>query len=111
MVLEWDPYTFSIPMKPCGTIHVKDLVDEKRLPRSIVRPIGEHRSDEIKPLIDHAGDVVAQIPRGLPPVVELFEARKPRDPAVIAEINGTIRYGEVSKGLRRIHILPGLVDS
>ena len=47
----------------------------------------------------------------MPRVVELFEARKPRDPAVIAEINGTIRYGEVSKGLRKIHILPDLVDS
>jgi DNA-directed RNA polymerase subunit beta' len=63
----------------------------------------------------HAGDVVAKIPRattktkditgGLPRVVELFEARKPRETAIIAEINGTVKYGEVSKGQRKISII------
>ena len=38
-------------------------------------------------------------------MVELFEARKPRDPAVIAEINGLIRYGDVSKGARKVSIV------
>jgi DNA-directed RNA polymerase subunit beta' len=62
----------------------------------------------------HAGDVLAKIPRattktkditgGLPRVVELFEARKPRETAVISEINGTVRYGEVAKGFRKITI-------
>jgi DNA-directed RNA polymerase subunit beta' len=62
----------------------------------------------------HAGDVLAKIPRettktkditgGLPRVVELFEARKPRETAVISEINGTVRYGEVTKGQRRIFV-------
>ena len=158
ILLEWDPYTFSILTELSGTIHFKDLLDqittteqvdeitglsqlvvtdsldEKRLPSIIVRPTGGHRADEKKYLMPthahlmvhdgeevHAGDVLAKIPRattktkditgGLPRVVELFEARKPRDPAVIAEINGTIRYGEVSKGLRKIHILPDLVES
>ncbi len=56
----------------------------------------------------HAGDVLAKIPRattktkditgGLPRVVELFEARKPRETAIIAEINGIVKYGEVTKG-------------
>jgi DNA-directed RNA polymerase subunit beta' len=63
----------------------------------------------------HAGDVLAKIPRattktkditgGLPRVVELFEARKPRETAVIAEINGIIKYGEISKGMRMISIV------
>jgi DNA-directed RNA polymerase subunit beta' len=63
----------------------------------------------------HAGDVLAKIPRattktkditgGLPRVVELFEARKPRETAVIAEINGIIKYGEISKGMRKISIV------
>jgi len=37
-------------------------------------------------------------------VVELFEARKPRETAVISEINGRVKYGEVSKGTRKIVI-------
>jgi DNA-directed RNA polymerase subunit beta' len=40
---------------------------------------------------------------GLPRVVELFEARKPRETAIIAEINGVVKYGEVSKGQRKIY--------
>src|ERR671933_643054 len=62
-----------------------------------------------------AGDVLAKIPRettktkditgGLPRVVELFEARKPRETAVIAEINGTVKYGEVTKGMRKLYIV------
>jgi DNA-directed RNA polymerase subunit beta' len=61
-----------------------------------------------------AGDVLAKIPRettktkditgGLPRVVELFETRKPKDPAVISEIDGTVRYGEIAKGMRKIYV-------
>ena len=64
----------------------------------------------------YAGDALAKIPRettktkditgGLPRVVELFEARKPRDPAVISEIDGTVKYGPTVKGLRKIVITP-----
>jgi DNA-directed RNA polymerase subunit beta' len=63
-----------------------------------------------------AGDVLAKIPRettktkditgGLPRVVELFEARKPRETAVISEIDGTVRHGGVVKGLRKILVVP-----
>ena len=63
-----------------------------------------------------AGDVLAKIPRettktkditgGLPRVVELFEARKPRETAVISEIDGTVRHGGVVKGMREIEIVP-----
>jgi DNA-directed RNA polymerase subunit beta' len=63
-----------------------------------------------------AGDVIARIPRegaktkditgGLPRVAELFEARRPKDHAIIAEIDGYIRYGRDYKNKRRISIEP-----
>ena len=63
-----------------------------------------------------AGDVLVKIPRettktkditgGLPRVVELFEARKPRATAVISEIDGTVKRGGIVKGLRVIIIVP-----
>ena len=59
-----------------------------------------------------AGDLLAKIPRvvvktrditgGLPRVAELFEARRPKDPAVISEIDGFIEFGETKKGQRVI---------
>ena len=60
----------------------------------------------------HPGDVLAKIPRettkttditgGLPRVVELFEARKPKRPAIITHIDGVVHFGEVTKGLRKV---------
>jgi len=62
----------------------------------------------------HAGDVLAKIPRettktkditgGLPRVVELFEARKPREAAIMSEIHGLVKYGEITKGQRKIYV-------
>jgi DNA-directed RNA polymerase subunit beta' len=61
------------------------------------------------------GDVLAKIPRettktkditgGLPRVVELFEARKPRETAVITEIDGIVKYGDITKGQRKIMVI------
>ncbi|MFQ5878058.1 MAG: DNA-directed RNA polymerase subunit beta' [Acidobacteriota bacterium] len=61
------------------------------------------------------GTILAKIPRettktkditgGLPRVVELFEARRPKEPAVISEIDGTVQYGEVVKGKRQIIVV------
>src|SRR6202040_3799538 len=42
---------------------------------------------------------------GLPRVVELFEARKPHETAVISEIDGTVKFGEVSKGQRKMYVV------
>jgi DNA-directed RNA polymerase subunit beta' len=63
-----------------------------------------------------AGDVIARIPReaaktrditgGLPRVAELFEARRPKDHAIIAECDGTVEFGRDYKNKRRINILP-----
>ncbi len=63
-----------------------------------------------------AGDVIARLPMesaktkditgGLPRVAELFEARRPKDHAIIAEVSGTIRFGRGYKNKRRIIIEP-----
>jgi len=151
ILVEWDPYTFSILTEVSGVVHFKDLIegislqeqmdeitgmshwvvtdspDEKRMPTLVVRPAGGGRGEEKRYLMPthahltvkegeevHAGDVLAKIPRattktkditgGLPRVVELFEARKPRETAIIAEINGTVKYGEVVKAQRKVII-------
>ena len=101
---------------------VGDSPDEKRQPAIIIKGKSSRRylmpsrahlmvqdGDEVSP-----GDVLAKIPRettktkditgGLPRVVELFEARKPRETAVISEIDGIVRFGEVAKGQRKLYV-------
>ncbi len=149
ILVEWDPYTFSILTEESGQIRFKDIIegltvhedldevtglsrliivdspDEKKQPtveikgpngnviRRYIMPVNAHMMVQDGEEV-HAGDVLAKIPRettktkditgGLPRVVELFEARKPKDPAVISEIDGTVKYGGVVKGQRRILI-------
>src|SRR5690625_3005912 len=43
---------------------------------------------------------------GLPRVAELFEARRPKDPAVVTEVDGTIRFGDIRRGKREIIVTP-----
>jgi DNA-directed RNA polymerase subunit beta' len=60
------------------------------------------------------GDILARIPQetsktrditgGLPRVADLFEARKPKDPAILAEISGVVSFGKETKGKRRLMI-------
>ena len=150
VLLEWDPYTFSILTEVSGLCHFVDLQegvtlqeqvdevtgmsqwvvtdspDEKRQPQIEIRdsdgvaqrkyliPTNAHLmvrdGEEI-----HGGDVVAKIPRettktkditgGLPRVVELFEARRPKETAVMSEIDGMVRYGEIVKGQRKIFVI------
>src|SRR5581483_174285 len=93
---------------------VTDSPDEKRQPAIVIKgtkgnkrylmPSRAHLmiqdGDSVFP-----GDVLAKIPRettktkditgGLPRVVELFEARKPRETAIISEIDGVVKFGEV----------------
>ena len=62
----------------------------------------------------HPGDILARTPReiqrvqditgGLPRVTELFEARKPKDPAIISEISGRVTLGERKRGKRMINV-------
>ena len=72
---------------------------------------------------DHiaVGDVIARIPQegsktrditgGLPRVADLFEARKPKDAAILAEITGTVSFGKETKGKRRLVITPSEAES
>ncbi|MEK6376025.1 MAG: DNA-directed RNA polymerase subunit beta', partial [Acidobacteriota bacterium] len=92
---------------PTVTIKTKKAGEERRY----LLPTGAHlmvqNGVEVYP-----GDIIAKIPRattktkditgGLPRVVELFEARHPREKAVISEVDGTVHHGPVVKGLRRV---------
>jgi DNA-directed RNA polymerase subunit beta' len=103
---------------------VKDS-DEKHQPRLEIRdgnkvlktyqmPIRANLLVEDGQAIE-AGDIIAKIPRettktkdivgGLPRVVELFEARRPGETAIMSEINGTVKFGPISKGKRKIIII------
>src|SRR5215208_5008876 len=63
-----------------------------------------------------AGTTIAKVSReayktrditgGLPSVAELFEARRPKDPATISEIDGVVRFGEIKRGKREIYVQP-----
>ena len=79
------------------------------LPTGAIIMVGE--GDPVK-----AGDVLARIPRettktkditgGLPRVAELFEVRKPKETAVISEIDGVIAFGKQTKGKRKVVVTP-----
>ncbi|MGZ3457444.1 MAG: DNA-directed RNA polymerase subunit beta', partial [Archangium sp.] len=94
--------------------NTKDLISSKA-PASYFLPQGSiitvNDGDEI-----HAGEVIAKVPRettktkditgGLPRVAELFEARKPKDAAAIAEIDGVVSFGKDTKGKRKLILTP-----
>src|SRR5438094_460628 len=105
---------------------VKDSPDEKKQPRLEIRNASNkvlktyqmpvranlmiNDGETVEP-----GDVIAKIPRettktkditgGLPRVVELFEARRPGEAAVMSEIDGTVKLGPISKGKRKLIIV------
>jgi DNA-directed RNA polymerase subunit beta' len=68
-----------------------------------------------------AGDVIAKVPRettktkditgGLPRVAELFEARKPKEHAVVTEIDGVVSFGKDTKGKRKVVVTPEIGES
>jgi len=84
-----------------------DLPAAYPLPTGAIVNLGD--GDEVK-----VGDIIARIPQessktrditgGLPRVADLFEARKPKEPAILAEISGTISFGKDTKGKQRIII-------
>lgn len=87
-------------------------------PARYILPIGAHivvnEGDEV-----FAGDVISKMPRettktkditgGLPRVAELFEARKPKENAIVTEINGIVSFGKMAKGKREIVVTPDTV--
>ncbi|MET1257320.1 DNA-directed RNA polymerase subunit beta' [Aliikangiella maris] len=56
--------------------------------------------------IPQEGSKTGDITGGLPRVADLFEARKPKEPAILAEISGTVSFGKETKGKRRLIITP-----
>jgi DNA-directed RNA polymerase subunit beta' len=104
-------------------IIVEASANEKRVPAILVRgdgvekryllPSGSHLV-VLEGAAVFPGDTLVKIPRattktkditgGLPRVVELFEARSPKEPAIITEIDGTVHLGEVHKGMRKVFV-------
>jgi DNA-directed RNA polymerase subunit beta' len=102
---------------------ILDHYDEKRQSRISIKdennttagryllPAGAHISVAESDYIS-AGDVVAKLPRettktkditgGLPRVAELFEARKPKEQAIISEIDGVVKFGGFQRGARKV---------
>jgi DNA-directed RNA polymerase subunit beta' len=83
--------------------------------RDFVIPVGAQLTVEDGASI-FPGDTLAKLGReayktrditgGLPRVAELFEARKPKDPATISEIDGVVRFGDIKRGKREIFVHP-----
>jgi DNA-directed RNA polymerase subunit beta' len=119
VVVDWRANPRGADLKPAIVIKDKKTGEVAKLKRggearillSVDAILSVEPGTEVK-----AGDVLARIPTesaktkditgGLPRVAELFEARRPKDHAVIATIDGTIRYGRDYKNKRRISIEP-----
>jgi len=79
-------------------------------------PTGAHLQVHDEEVIE-SGDVLVKIPRdisktrditgGLPRVAELFEARKPKDPAVVSEVDGVVEFGKIVRGSTQILVKGG----
>ena len=101
------------------TIQIQKKTKKREKQREFIIPVGAQLTvrdgDEINP-----GDIIAKISRavyktrditgGLPRVAELFEARRPKDPAVVTEINGVVSFGGIKRGKREIHVTPEMGD-
>ena len=110
--LEMDP-TLDVEVRTGDSESQNDSKSSEKVPYSL--PVSAIIEVADKDNIE-AGDVLAKIPRatsktkditgGLPRVAELFEARVPKDPAVVSEIDGTISYGKEVKGKKRVVVTP-----
>lgn len=117
-VIDWRANPRGVDLKPAIIIHDKKgkiaklpKGGEARIQLSVQTILSVEPGAHVK-----AGDVIARLPMesaktkditgGLPRVAELFEARRPKDHAIIAEIDGTIRFGRDYKNKRRIMIEP-----
>ena len=99
--------------KRSPSIHIIDP-KSKEILREYSLPVDAHIAIEEGAVIE-AGEILVKIPRlagktgditgGLPRVTELFEARNPSNPAVVAEIDGTAQFGKIKRGNREISII------
>ena len=118
IVIDWRAAAKGSELKPEIILAGEDGVPVRNeagnpitYPMSVDAILSVEDGQEVK-----AGDVVARIPRegaktkditgGLPRVAELFEARRPKDHAIIAEVDGYVRFGRDYKNKRRISIEP-----
>tara|TARA_B110000116_G_scaffold78529_1_gene68098 strand:+ start:7388 stop:11692 length:4305 start_codon:yes stop_codon:yes gene_type:complete len=97
------------------TIQICKKTKKGEVQREFIMAIGANLlvddGDEVKP-----GQTIAKIGRevyktrditgGLPRIVELFEARRPKDPAVLAEIDGQVSFGDIKRGKREVIVTP-----
>ncbi len=97
------------------TIQIRKGTKKAEKLREFIIPMGAQLTvrdgEKINP-----GDTIAKISRevyktrditgGLPRVAELFEARRPKDPAVITEIDGEVRFGDIKRGKREVIVTP-----
>ena len=117
-VIDWRSNSASAGLKP--SIILKDAKGkqvtfdngkEVRYYMSADAILSVENGDEVK-----VGDVIARIPRessktkditgGLPRVAELFEARRPKDPSIISDIDGVVEFGKDYKAKQRITVVP-----
>ena len=104
--------TESRDKKRSPAIHIIDPKTKEVL-REYSLPVNSHISVSVGDKLE-AGDTLVKIPRlagktgditgGLPRVTELFEARNPSNPAVVAEIDGTASFGTIKRGNREVII-------
>ncbi len=97
------------------TIQIRKGTKKAEKLREFIIPVGAQLTirdgEKVNP-----GDTIAKISRevyktrditgGLPRVAELFEARRPKDPAVITEIDGEVRFGDIKRGKREVIVTP-----
>ncbi len=123
VVTDWRTSTRAADLRPAMVIKGKDgkvvklaRGGDARYMLAVDAIISADPGAKVKP-----GDVIARIPTesaktrditgGLPRVAELFEARRPKEAAVIAEIGGTVQFGRDYKNKRRIAIVPNDKDA
>ena len=110
IVMDWKQYSKQ-DLKPRLSVEDGTQNPLKEYALSIGTIIGISNGDEVK-----TGDVIARIPKessktrditgGLPRVAELFEARKPKNAAIMSEVDGKIEFGKDYKTKRRIIVRP-----
>jgi DNA-directed RNA polymerase subunit beta' len=102
------------------TIQIRKDTKKREKLKEFIIPVGAQltvrHGDPVR-----LGDTIAKISRevyktrditgGLPRVAELFEARRPKDPAVITEIDGEISFGDIKRGKRQVHVVPETGDT
>ncbi len=116
IITDWSQSAKNKNMKPSisivgndGAELVSEIGAKLNYPMSIDTVLSVEDNNEVK-----AGQIIARIPKessktkditgGLPRVAELFEARKPKDPAIMSEIDGKISFGKDFKNKRRLII-------